>query len=182
MQELTLENFPVEDLTQELLNMIDYGEYFSWFAVGISIIAVIISSLMTLERLKSIHKKADAPSADSLYEELNYELNRAKTRRTMNQVANMLLSLISIIGGILVSTVYFQDSFTKQIGTIGFLILISSLLRLFFRPLENYQRAKRDVVFLKVAERGYWGLDNPDKATTYLRKKLNEYDQLSLSK
>lgn len=175
------EEIAMEKIFQKSLSMIDLGEYFSWIAIGISVLAVLISSLMTLEKIRLKQVDADASSADSLYEELNYELNRAKTRRTTNQIAHKLLSLISIIGGILVSTVYFQDSFSKQIGTIGFLILVSSLLRLFFHPLENYQRAKRDVVFLKVAVRDYRGFDNHDKAATYLRKKLNEYDQLSLS-
>ena len=181
MNVLPIEGLPMGEIAKASLNWIDLGESFSWVAFGVSALASIISYLTTLERSRSKQKAADAPSADSLYEELNYELKRAKTRRTMNQIAHKLLSLISIIGGILVSTVYFQDSFSKQIGTIGFLILVSSLLRLFFHPLENYQRAKREVVFLKVAERDYRGVDNPVKATTYLRKKLNEYDQLSLS-
>lgn len=120
-------------------------------------------------------------SIDSLYDELNIELKKAKRRYILNKFLYFILSFISIIGGIIVSTVYFNNSFNEQIGIIGFFILISSLLLLFFRPMEKYQQAKRDMAFLKMTERNYKCIDDIQEKNTFLREKLNEYDKRSIS-
>ena len=161
--------------------LFDLGAYVSIALAIIGIVASVFSFLLTKEKEHRLN--ANTPSGDSLREQLGDGLTSAKRRYYLNQIAHYSLSIISIIGGILISTVYFHQMFPKQIGIMGFLILISSLLRLFFRPLERSQRAKRDLVFLKKLERDYNQrcIDDPSKATSFLTKKLNEYDDLSLS-
>lgn len=115
-------------------------------------------------------------SSDSMHDELYSELKKAKRRYLSNKVLYYTLSSISIIGGVMVSTVYFNEAFNEQIGIIGLFILLSSLLILIFRPLEKYQQANRDMSFLKRVERDYLCIDNIQEKITFLRGKLNEYD------
>lgn len=124
---------------------------------------------------------ANDHSLETWCEELEHELNRAKKRCWLYQIAYYSLSSISVIGGILVSTVYFYETFTKQIGLIGFFILLSTLLMLFIRPMEKYQRARKNYAFLKKTERDYKCIDATQKAICFLRKKLNEYDKTTMS-
>ena len=142
---------------------------------------------------------ANDHSLETLCEELEHEFNFqsalndnitsitfsliifAKKRCWLYQIAYYSLSSISVIGGILVSTVYFYETFTKQIGLIGFFILLSTLLMLFIRPMEKYQRARKNYAFLKKTERDYKCIDETQKAICFLRKKLNEYDKTTMS-
>lgn len=117
----------------------------------------------------------DQPS-DSMHDELVSELKKAKRRYFLNKILYYSLSSISVIGGVMVSTVYFNQAFNEQIGIIGFFILLSSLVILVFRPMEKYQQANRDISFLKRVERDYLCIDNIQEKITFLRGKLNEYD------
>lgn len=111
----------------------------------------------------------------ALRKELECELENAKKRRGIYGALYYILSSISIIGGIIISTVYFKDVFGNEIGVIGLFILLSTLLMLFVRPTENYQQAKRDCAFLKKAEREYKCLDDQQQIINYLKGILNEY-------
>lgn len=117
----------------------------------------------------------DQPS-DSMHDELVSELKKAKRRYFLNKILYYSLSSISVIGGVMVSTVYFNQAFNEQIGIIGFFILLSSLVILVFRPMEKYQQANRDISFLKRTERDYLCNEDVQEKNTFLREKLNEYD------
>ena len=77
--------------------------------IGIAVSIVGMAMERTLPQLN-----ANDHSIETLCEELKHELNRAKKRCWLYQIAHYSLSSISVIGGILVSTVYFYDTFTKQ--------------------------------------------------------------------
>lgn len=117
-----------------------------------------------------------ASSFKSLPEELENELKQATHRYKLHKCAYYLLSSFSIVGSIMVSTVYFQETFHKQVGLMGFLILISTILTLLYRPIEKYRSAIEDVAFLKKAKRDYQSNTDTLKANTLLRKRLAEYD------
>lgn len=154
----------------------------SYFSALLGVISVVMGVIGTIIGRTSPQFNIDDNSKDTLYEELNSELKRAKRRLWLYQIVYYSLSTISVIGGILISTVYFYETFTKQIGIMGFFILLSTLLMLFIRPNENYQRAKEDLIFLKKTERDYQCFDEAQKATYFLRKKLNEYDRITMRK
>ena len=118
-------------------------------------------------------------SSESLSEELEIELKHATTRYKLHRLIYYFLSLISIIGGIVVSTMYFQVTFPKQVGSVGFVILLSSIFTLFYRPAEKYKRAREDTAFLKSAKRHYLRVSGIDvsKANELLERKLAEYDR-----
>ena len=122
----------------------------------------------------------DQPS-DSMHDELVSELKKAKRRYFLNKILYYSLSSISVIGGVMVSTVYFNQAFNEQIGIIGFFILLSSLVILVFRPMEKYQQANRDISFLKRTERDYMCIEDIQEKNTFLREKLNEHDNRSLA-
>lgn len=119
---------------------------------------------------------ANEQSADSLHDELKNELKKAEKRYLFNKVLYYFLSTISIIGGIMVSTVYFNKTFSKQIGVFGLFILLSSVIILIFRPMEKFQQAKWDQSFLKKTERDYMCIEDVQEKNIFLREKLNEYD------
>lgn len=152
----------------------------SYLSAVLGVISVVMGVIGTIIGRTSSQFNIDDNSKDTLYEELNSELKKAKRRLWLYQIVFFLLSTISVIGGILISTVYFYETFTKQIGIMGFLILLSTLLMLFIRPMENYQRAKKDFIFLKKTERDYQCIDEAQKATYFLRNKLNEYDRITM--
>lgn len=154
----------------------------SYLSALLGVISVVMGVIGTIIGRTSPQFNIDDNSKDTLYEELNSELKRAKRRLWLHQIVYYSLSTISVIGGILISTVYFYETFTKQIGIMGFFILLSTLLMLFIRPNENYQRAKEDLIFLKKTERDYQCFDEAQKATYFLRKKLNEYDRITMRK
>ena len=154
----------------------------SYLSALLGVISVVMGVIGTIIGRASPQFNIDDNSKDTLYEELNSELKRAKRRLWLYQIVYYSLSTISVIGGILISTVYFYETFTKQIGIMGFFILLSTLLMLFIRPNENYQRAKEDLIFLKKTERDYQCFDEAQKATYFLRKKLNEYDRITMRK
>ena len=154
----------------------------SYFSALLGVISVVMGVIGTIIGRTSPQFNIDDNSKDTLYEELDSELKRAKRRLWLYQIVYYSLSTISVIGGILISTVYFYETFTKQIGIMGFFILLSTLLMLFIRPNENYQRAKEDLIFLKKTERDYQCFDEAQKATYFLRKKLNEYDRITMRK
>lgn len=154
----------------------------SYLSALLGVISVVMGVIGTIIGRTSPKFNIDDNSKDTLYEELNSELKRAKRRLWLYQIVYYSLSTISVIGGILISTVYFYETFTKQIGIMGFFILLSTLLMLFIRPNENYQRAKEDLIFLKKTERDYQCFDEAQKATYFLRKKLNEYDRITMRK
>lgn len=122
----------------------------------------------------------DQPS-DSMHDELVSELKKAKRRYFLNKILYYSLSSISVIGGVMVSTVYFNQAFNEQIGIIGFFILLSSLVILVFRPMEKYQQANRDISFLKRTERDYMCIEDIQEKNTFLREKLNEHDNRSVA-
>lgn len=117
-------------------------------------------------------------SSESLSEELEKELKHATTRYKLHRLIYYFLSLISIIGGIMVSTMYFQVTFPKQVGLAGFFILLASIFTLFYRPAEKYKCAREDTAFLKRAKRVYLRVSDIDiyQANRLLEKKLAEYD------
>ena len=154
----------------------------SYLSALLGVISVVMGVIGTIIGRTSPQFNIDDNSKDTLYEEFNSELKRAKRRLWLYQIVYYSLSTISVIGGILISTVYFYETFTKQIGIMGFFILLSTLLMLFIRPNENYQRAKEDLIFLKKTERDYQCFDEAQKATYFLRKKLNEYDRITMRK
>lgn len=154
----------------------------SYLSALLGVISVVMGVIGTIIGRTSPQFNIDDNSKDTLYEELNSELKRAKRRLWLYQIVYYSLSTISVIGGILISTVYFYETFTKQIGIMVFFILLSTLLMLFIRPNENYQRAKEDLIFLKKTERDYQCFDEAQKATYFLRKKLNEYDRITMRK
>ena len=154
----------------------------SYLSALLGVISVVMGVIGTIIGRTSPQFNIDDNSKDTLYEELNSELKRAKRRLWLYQIVYYSLSTISVIGGILISTVYFYETFTKQIGIMGFFILLSTVLMLVIRPNENYQRAKEDLIFLKKTERDYQCFDEAQKATYFLRKKLNEYDRITMRK
>jgi len=159
-------------------NLYEIGGYLSALFGMIGVVTSIIGKI--IERKPHQLNANDYPT-DALCEELEHELKRAKKRCWLYQITYYSLSSISVIGSILVSTVYFHETFTKQIGMIGFFILLSTLLMLFIRPMEKYQQAKRNIAFLKKTERDYKCIDETQKANCFLRKKLNEYDKTTMS-
>lgn len=156
----------------------EIGVYLSALFGMMSVVTSIIGKIIGR---KPHQLNANDYSADALCEELEHELKRAKKRYWLYQITYYSLSFISVIGSILVSTVYFHETFTKQIGMIGFFILLSTLLMLFICPMEKYQQAKRNIAFLKKTERDYKCIDETQKANCFLRKKLNEYDKTTMS-
>ena len=139
-------------------------------------ITLILSGLSLINQSQTIFH-ANERSVDSLYDDLCKELNKAKKRFLINKIIYYSLSTISIIGGIMVSTVYFNKTFSEQIGVFGLFILLSSVIILIFRPQEKYQQANRDKIVLKSIERDYLCIENTQEKNTFLREKLNEYDK-----
>lgn len=152
------------------------------YGIAIAVMAVLgalaslVGFLIPITNRPSKTLNVNDQSSDSMHDEFVSELKKAKRRYFLNKVFYYSLSSISVIGSVMVSTVYFNQAFNEQIGIFGFFILLSSLVILVFRPMEKFQQAKRDMLFLKRAERDYMILEDVQDRNTFLRKILNEYD------
>lgn len=144
-------------------------------------VSALVGILITTINRPSETLNVNEPSVDSMHDELVSELKKAKRRYFLNKVFYYTLSSISVIGSVMVSTVYFNQTYNEQIGIIGLFILLSSLVILVFRPMEKYQQAKRDMSFLKRAKREFMFMKNDFEKNEFLRKILDEYDNRSLS-
>lgn len=125
-----------------------------------------------------LHLSANMHSPDELYEELENELEKVQKRRMWYKGVHYVLSIASIIGSIVIASSFFQKVFYKQVGLIGFLILLAALFNLFLRPMDKYYHSSRKIAYLKETKRKYneKGSFDEKKANAYLRSRLNQYD------
>jgi len=116
-------------------------------------------------------------NSDLLYEELVSALNRTGKRCKFYKTAHYTLTVVNIIGGVSISTVFINEVLPCCMGFAGFLVLISSLLILILRPEEKLYRTKSEIAFLKKTKNKYDSMSDDKRAKTYLRNNLNEFEE-----
>lgn len=119
---------------------------------------------------------ATESSSDSLYEELVAALNKTEKRCKYYKIAYYTLTIVNVIGGVSISTVFIHQVLPFCIGGAGLFVLISSLIILILRPEEKLYRTKSEIAFLKKTKNKYESMSDKNKAKTYLLKNLNEFE------
>ena len=111
---------------------------------------------------------ATESSSDSLYEELVAALNKTEKRCKYYKIAYYTLNFVNVIGGVSISTVYINSTFSYCMGFAGFFVLISSLFILFLRPEENLYWTKNEITFLKKTRNKYDSMSDKNKAPDFI--------------